>query len=124
MAKRILIVDDEEVIRVLMGRVFRARPEDIVMAKGTRPAIKELDANPFDLVLTDVRMPGGGGVEVARAAAAKGIPVIFMSGFADVPEVQAFVQCGTPLLKKPFDLNLLLATVDRQLALHRFFDKD
>jgi DNA-binding NtrC family response regulator len=64
----ILIVDDEPAARTTLGILLRKRGHRVVQAEGAKAAAKTLAEMAFDLVVTDLRMPDGDGLEVLRAA--------------------------------------------------------
>ena len=57
----------------------------LAQAGKAAPALSSLEGRPFDLLLTDIVMPGADGIEVARVAAARqpGLRIMFITGFAD-----------------------------------------
>jgi DNA-binding NtrC family response regulator len=64
----ILIVDDEPAARMTLGLLLRKRGHRVAQAEGAKAAAKVLAETAFDLVVTDLRMPDGDGLEVLRAA--------------------------------------------------------
>ncbi len=64
----ILIVDDEPAARTTLGILLRKRGHRVAQAEGAKAATKILAEMAFDLVVTDLRMPDGDGLEVLRAA--------------------------------------------------------
>jgi len=66
MAKRLLIVDDEETLTFSLYQSFILSPNDyeVVTANSGEEAIKKMQENPFDLIITDIFMPGIDGYEV------------------------------------------------------------
>ena len=78
-----------------------------------------LDEHTPDVVVTDVRMPGAGGLKLLELLKARGVaaPVIVMSAFTDVAATAAAYRHGAfDYLPKPFDLDAMMAAVDRALA--------
>jgi len=111
---RILIVEDEAVVRGELKRLLHRLGHVIAEAATVREA---LEATPpaFDLVLSDLRLPGAQGTELI--AAAEGVPVIIMTSYATVRSaVEAMKLGAVDYLSKPFDPDELLITVDRTLS--------
>lgn len=117
---RLLVVDDEPLIRRVVQRCCGSRGAKLVEAQSAREAIGILQDHDFDLVLLDVRMPGGGGADVFREIRARYPRLVgrtlFMSGdlSAEMSELVGTGHAG--VLAKPFDLGALLQTVDEVLA--------
>ena len=94
----VLVVDDEPAVRKSAARALAAQRFAPVEAGSAAEALERLAELPeVALLLTDVRMPGTGGVELARMAQAArpGLRVLFMSGYADQ-------ELPSELLAKPF----------------------
>ncbi len=114
---RILIVDDEEVIREMFAACLEER-YDCVMAANFEEAIAHLDGSRFELVITDVIMPGRGGVELLREVQARHAEtaVIMASGVGRSQRVLDAVRLGAyDYLIKPVDLDTLELSVERAL---------
>ena len=77
MAKRILVVDDEEGIRQTLSFVLEDEGYEIVTASNGSEALTNLSADSFDVVITDLRMPAPDGMEILRKV--KGPIVLPMS---------------------------------------------
>ena len=119
---RILVVDDEESIRDLLRLVLTGQGYSVVTASGGEEAIEYLEAQPFDLVITDLVMPTVNGVEVLRAA--KRIdptyPVIVITGYPSVETVTELVRLGAgDYLTKPFNVDVVIVTVAKLLEMGR-----
>ncbi|HEY5384773.1 MAG TPA: response regulator [Acidimicrobiales bacterium] len=119
----ILVVDDEEALREVTGRMLTRSGYTVLTASSGAQAI-ELAAShvgPIDLVLTDVIMPKMQGPTVAKEVrkVRSGIRVLFMSGHAQ-PVLQAEDVLGTDflMLEKPFDQAILLESVRTVLDRH------
>lgn len=83
---RVLIVDDEEPILRFVDRVLRKAGYDTTLAPGAPEALELLSSGPsFDLLLTDLMMPGMRGDELARLLTGRmpDIKVLYMTGYAD-----------------------------------------
>jgi len=115
----ILLVEDEEAVRRLVERVLNKAGCKVVAAAGGHDGQARFleDPNSFDLLLTDLVMPGMDGRSLARVvrAARPGLPVIFMSGYDD-PERVDLHGAGERFLQKPLEAASLLAEVAAALA--------
>ena len=82
-ALRVLVIDDEEFIRSVLTEILQAEGYEVVGASGGEAAIERLRGEQFDLVITDLVMPGVGGMEVLRVAKRvdPGLPVVVMTGY-------------------------------------------
>lgn len=115
----LLVVDDEQGIRDLLQFELGARGHQVHTAADGGAAVALLQQREFDLVISDVRMPGRDGLEVLRATKAtqSGTEVIIISGYAELESAIACVRAGAfDLLPKPFLLPALLESIDRALS--------
>ena len=104
---RVLVVDDEAYIRRMLVRALRHAGLEVVEADGARAALAAFDRTSFDVVLSDVHMPGGTGLELMRELRRRApeLPVLLMSGLPDVESAAIAVQYGAfRYLTKPVDL--------------------
>lgn len=117
--RRVLIVDDEETIRRALTRFYERRGWAVTQAEDGSRAFERLTGGgePFDLIISDVKMPGISGIEL-HAAVSEVHPellerMLFCTGEVDSAAVSAFV-AGTHcrVLVKPFDLRTLAALSD------------
>jgi DNA-binding response OmpR family regulator len=120
MPKKILIVDDEPQIALLLNSRLRANGYQVLVAydaiQGFREAITELP----DLILLDIRMPAGGGVavfdNVQNNVKTALIPVIFMTAHPNEDIEKACLASGAvDFIAKPFDPEDVLAKVKKAL---------
>ncbi|MGA9772550.1 MAG: response regulator [Blastocatellia bacterium] len=112
----ILIVDDEEPIRRILVSTLSTN-YTCVTAESAEEAIKLLAAASFNLVLTDITMPGASGIELCEHinAAHPNTLVVIVSANAGEPGVK---RCSAiDFIAKPFDLSQIVKTVER--ALHQ-----
>ena len=106
---KILICDDEEQLCRGLSRLLRSDGHDVVPADGPGGAEK-IRTDHFDLILTDIRMPGVDGFEIIKTARnhVPQTPVIAMSGNAEIPDAVRAMHAGArDFLIKPFDKNAL-----------------
>jgi len=114
---RILIVDDEEVVRHLFALALGAR-YDCMTAGNAQEALALLAAQPFALVITDVQMPGLSGIELLRKIVADfaDVAVIVVSGVDRSQRVIDTLRLGaSDYLIKPCELDVLAMSVERAL---------
>ncbi len=118
-AARILVVDDEPMVRVTLEAALEVHGYDIITAEDGGQALGLLSSErPVDLIITDIWMPQMTGVELARQVAAAGMqtPVLFLSGFTDEELVsRRLLSEGSEFLKKPFVVADLVERVDALL---------
>lgn len=105
--KRVLIVDDEPVIRMLSQRVLTGLGFDVDTASNGREALSKLSEQEYELYLIDLRMPGIDGKELYELLQKKyprsSAGVIFITGIAVGQGTETFLQnSGRPVLLKPF----------------------
>ena len=114
----ILLVEDKESLRKVLRLTLEHAGYSVTEAADAREAINVIGRVPHKIVLTDLRMPNGTGLDVLRAArAADGdIPVIVMTAYGSIDEaVQAMKDGAHDFLQKPVDSNHLLLLVGRAL---------
>lgn len=110
----VLIVEDEQCIRDVLEELFDVEPS-VVTTAGTLPeALAALRSQPFDLVVTDIRLGGNrdGGLQVMAAAGllSGDAPVIVLTAFPDEDNRHASTRLGaTHFLEKPVDLATIAA---------------
>jgi len=112
---RILVVDDEELLRKALGRGLAGAGHEPVEVGGGYEAIRRLDAGGIDAILTDLQMAEGDGLELIIHARKRHprVPVIAMSGSVDRHLLEAAIGLGArATLAKPFALGELLRTLD------------
>ena len=119
MKKIILIIDDEEILTKTFTKLLERQGYEVYTAKKGQDALCMVEAENFDLVICDMRMPGLNGVDTIRQIRAlkPGIPVIFMTGFADEKlEEEAKELKPLAYLHKPFDVQEMLGILKQKLS--------
>lgn len=120
--ERILIVDDEEPIRVLLSECLNTRGYQTQEASNGTEALKALERSRFDLVMTDVRMPGMGGVELLESINKQGedVGVILLTACEDVSMAVRAMKIGAlDYVLKPFEIEQICAVVRKALDGHQ-----
>jgi CheY-like chemotaxis protein len=114
-ARRILLVDDEESVRRATARLLESLGHSVTAVASADAALDALHAAPgtFGLLLTDFRMPGASGAELARTVRARDValPIVLMSGHIDDAERDGAPPAGIGRLQKPFTRAELAAAI-------------
>ncbi len=120
--ERILVVDDSADTREILSRNLSAEGYDVMTAPGVTEAVRILEASPADLVITDLKMPKVGGIDLIRHVRARfrDVGVIMITGYASIETAVAAVKEGAEdYLSKPFtDSELLCAVRDALQKIH------
>lgn len=114
--KRILLVDDEEIIIRSLGRELQAEGHHVRSAADGEGAVALLKQESFDLVITDLRMGGLDGIGVLKQAKeiAPHLPVIILTGYGDMASAIEALRLGADdYIPKPCDMNELLIRMAR-----------
>ncbi len=114
--KKVLVVDDEEIIRQTVHDVLSQSGCQVELAREGNEALALIQQRPYDLVISDIRMPGLDGYSIFATVkkVRPDCPVIFMTGFGYDPThsiVRATPEGLAAVLYKPFKVNELLASV-------------
>jgi DNA-binding NtrC family response regulator len=114
----ILVVDDDDVIRDTLCELLSMQ-YSCQTADTAEEALAKLEAQSFDVVLTDISMPGLSGMELLSRVLKlyPGTPVIVISGLSDQEQAQSLISLGAAdYLLKPFRLEVVEESVRRALA--------
>ena len=120
--KRVLIVDDEESMRLLLGRIVETLPMvEVTLAGSCEEAVQLAGSRAYDLILLDLLMPGVGGIEVLKtirnSKANRQAPVMIVSVMADEDTKIVCKSMGAnDYVVKPIERNSVVAAVNAQLA--------
>jgi DNA-binding NtrC family response regulator len=112
---RVLVVDDKENMRRLVVRIL-ADTFEVEEAEDGARALALVATRPYDVVVTDIRMPGADGFELLTAVKARdpATEVVLMTGYATVPDAVRAMRLGAyDYLEKPFDPDAALGVVTR-----------
>ncbi len=118
MAEKILVVDDEKLIRWSLKESLERAGYQVAEAEDGEQAVRELDSEGADLVLLDIRMPGKTGLQVLEHIASRypGTPAILMTAYSSVSgAVEAMRHGAFDYVVKPFDQEEVLVVVRKAL---------
>jgi DNA-binding NtrC family response regulator len=121
-AARLLIVEDEESLRRLMGMLLVNAGHKLTLVRDGQEALDALEADRFDLVVTDLKMPRVGGMELVRRVREQWpeLPVIVITAFGSIESAVEAMQAGAiDYITKPFEEEKLKLAIDRALRIHR-----
>jgi excisionase family DNA binding protein len=116
---RILVVDDEQAVRDLLAKTLTMADYDVDSAPDGATAIDRMRAVEYDLLITDLKMPGMDGLSVIREArrATPDLPVIIITGYSTEASAIEAINLGVAgYLTKPFRLPRILAAAARALG--------
>jgi len=122
-APSIFVIDDQEAVRNALGEMLRVFGHRVQTYDSADGFLQSFSSACTGCIVADVRMPGMDGIELVRELARRGIclPVVLISGHADVPMAVAAIKAGAEdFIEKPVDDTHLLAAINRCLA--RSFD--
>jgi DNA-binding response OmpR family regulator len=120
---KILIAEDDQDIRELVVLTLQFHGFDVVAAEDGAVAVERAAAEPFDLILLDVRMPRMTGYDACRRLkemeSTRDIPIIFLSAKGQEAEIQTGIDAGAEqYILKPFAPDVLVDTINEVLASH------
>ena len=116
--QRILIVEDEAVIRRAVRRLLERHGYEVAEAESVEQAKAEQQLHDFHLILTDMRLPGLPGTALIELA--EGVPVLLMTSYASVRSAVDAMKAGAvDYIAKPFDHDELMLLVQKTLKQHR-----
>jgi adenylate cyclase len=125
---RLLVVDDNKVNRLLLGRSLEQQGHSVEMAENGRLALEMLRSKPFDLVLLDIEMPEMDGYQVLERVTSdlklRDIPIIMTSSLEALDSVVKCIEMGAEdYLTKPVNPVLLKARIGASLEKKRLRDQ-
>ena len=118
----LLIVDDEPNTLASLSRAFRLEGHDAVVCDNAAKALELATTQPFDLILSDVVMPGKTGLELLEELKQSGLktPIVLVSGQANIEMAVKATRLGAlDFLEKPLTTDKLLLTVENALKISR-----
>ena len=123
----LLLVDDDPNTLASLSRAFRLAGHEATVCDNANRAIELVKTEPFDLILTDVVMPGKSGLELLEDLKSTGVktPIVLISGQANIEMAVKATKLGAlDFLEKPLSTDKLLVTVENALRLSRLEDEN
>lgn len=117
--KRVLVVDDDPVIGKSFHRVLSGKGYAVITAADGEEALRKLSTETYDVVFTDIRMPGMSGLEVAERVKASQpwLPVVIVTGYgSDDNEARATAAGAAGFLRKPLSPEMIEGATEQVLA--------
>lgn len=114
MGRKILVVDDEQNMRIALYEALSRSGHQVTLAENGRLALELIEQQPPDLVVTDIRMPEMDGIEMLQQIKARApqLPVVIITGYATVETaVEAMKQGAVDYILKPFPVEVIDETV-------------
>ena len=122
---KILVVDDERAIRNTLKEILEFEKYEVDLAEDGKQALEKIEKNAYDLIYTDVKMPGMDGIELLEKIQSDEVqstkeqgacPVVMISGHGNIETaVEAIKKGAYDFIEKPLDLNRLLVTTRNAL---------
>jgi CheY-like chemotaxis protein len=118
---RVLVVEDDNLVRQLLLRAARSICQDVTAAEGGSQAMQLLQQQHFDVVVSDLKMPGVSGLDVLRYAREKqpSARLLAISGYVDADDEDAIQQLGAIVLAKPFGFAQLRSALEDAVRVER-----
>lgn len=124
MAKKILVIDDEELITKSLLKLLSTEGYNVSMVSNGRDAIEKVGMSDFDLIISDVRMPELDGIETIKQIRThlkkshkNPIPEIFITGYADKEKYERAIDLKVAdYIYKPFDRTDFLKTIKKAIG--------
>ncbi|HWG55322.1 MAG TPA: PAS domain-containing protein [Gaiellaceae bacterium] len=114
--RRVLLVEDEEIVRDLVAKMLRHDGYDVSEVASAREAVEAGRDGRYDLLITDVVMPEMTGPELVRALGEKAPPVLFTSGYTGEDRLRHGLEDGVAFLQKPFTRAVLAERIGALLG--------
>jgi CheY-like chemotaxis protein len=119
---RILVVDDDPVVAKSINRVLTAKGFAVINAQSGEEALKKLKNETYDVVFTDIKMPGLSGIEVAERikASQPWLPVVIVTGYGSREnQARADAVGVSDFLNKPLSPEMIERSASKALEAHR-----
>lgn len=121
MGKKILVIDDDKLILMTLKRLLKREGYDVITALNGQTALRHMEEDGFDLIISDIKMPQMDGIETIRKIREflaeyhkTPIPELFITGYAKEDVYQKALELhAAGYIEKPFDLKELLTNIEK-----------
>jgi DNA-binding NtrC family response regulator len=123
---KILVVDDESIVRELFEKFLSKQGYEVILASGSKEALGKVERDEYDLVIIDLKMPQMNGVEFLKEVKRfrKDLIVIIVTGYATIEDAKdAITQGCFDYITKPFDIGEVSVVVKRALDTKRLWEE-
>ncbi|HKJ65538.1 MAG TPA: sigma 54-interacting transcriptional regulator, partial [Desulfopila sp.] len=120
MKQSILVVEDEKILRISLADAFKSEGYTVYAVEDGASALQALEEGNFSLVITDIRLPGAGGMDILKKSLSElpATPVILITAFGSIDDaVEAMRHGAFDYITKPFDLDEIIKTARKALDL-------
>ncbi|MDD8013388.1 MAG: diguanylate cyclase [Acidobacteriota bacterium] len=117
-ARRILVVDDDEVVRTALNDYLEFHDFEVTATASAAQALEAIAGSDFDLVISDLVMPGMDGIALIKAIreAGKEVPLLIMTGFASIEQAVESMKAGaSDFITKPLKFDHVMLVIQRIL---------
>ena len=118
---KVLIIDDEEMMRNLLVSLFSEHGHNYETAQDGIEALEKIKKNSFDAVVTDIAMPHMDGITLTKELAKlnSNLPIMIMTGYADEHSAKLAIEAGAQeFIKKPFSIDEFIIRFDKMMRHH------
>ncbi len=124
MAKKILVIDDEELVAGSLEKLLKKKGYEVNVAKNGIEAMTQIEGVEFDLIVSDIRMPDMNGIEIVKKIreyheknGKQAIPEILITGYASEENLEEAEKLNVAdYIYKPFNIKDFLNVVERNLS--------
>ena len=120
---RILVVDDEEIVRNLLERTLGGKGYAVETVEDGNAALEKVKKDSFNLLITDLKMPKISGIDVLRELKKTNpyVEVIIITGYPTIDSAVEAIKIGAfDFICKPFDMQAIISTIERSLEKQKF----
>ncbi len=119
---RVCIIDDKDVMRDSLTEILRAQGHEAAAYADPQRAVQDILPSRFDVIVSDLKMPGVDGIELLRLLRTRGIetPFVLMTAYASVPTAVEAMKLGAfDYIQKPFEADAIALVVQRAAAMSK-----